>query len=68
MWGQAHFGAVMSGLLQLTNTSSDNTGMEEEAGHSSPKGDPMDVRRFCLNDIRAQSTPHERSPYSHLTQ
>ena len=39
MWKQAHFGAVMSGLLQLTCTSSDKTGMEEEVGHSSPKGD-----------------------------
>ena len=52
MWRQAHFGAVMSGSLQLTCTSSDKTGMEEEVGHSSPKGDPMEVRKFCLNDVR----------------
>ena len=52
MWRQAHFGAVMSGSLQLTCKSSDKTGMEEEVGHSSPKGDPMEVRKFCLNDAR----------------
>ena len=52
MWRQAHFGAVMYGSLQLTHTSSDKTGMEEEVGHSSPKGDPMEVRKFCPNDVR----------------
>ena len=51
MWRQAHFGAVMSGLLQLTCTSSDKTEMEEEVGHSSLKGDPMEVRMFCLNYV-----------------
>ena len=49
---QAHFGAVMSGSLQLTHTSSDKTGMKEEVGHSSPKGDPIEVGKFCLDDIR----------------
>ena len=48
MWRQAHFGAVMSGSLQLTQTSTDKTRMEEDVSHSSPKGDPMEVRKFCL--------------------
>ena len=52
MWKQAHFVAVMSGSLQLTCMSSNKTGMEEEVGHSSPKGDHMEVRKFCLNDVR----------------
>ena len=52
MWGQAHFRAVMSVSLQLTHTSSSRTWMEEEVSHSSPKGDPMEVRKFCLNDVR----------------
>ena len=51
IWRQAHFGAVMCGLLQLTFTSSDKTKMGEGVGHSSPEGDPMKVRRFCLNDV-----------------
>ena len=51
-WRQAHFRAVMSGSLQLTHTSSDNTGIKEEVGHSSQSGDPMKVRKFCLNDVR----------------
>ena len=52
IWRQAHFGAVMSGSLQLTHKSSDKTGMEEEVGHSSQSGDPVEVRKFCLNDFR----------------
>ena len=64
MWRQAHFGAVMSGSLQLTHTSSDKTGMEEEVGHSSHSGDPMEVRKFCLNDIRG---PVHTTPKGHHT-
>ena len=52
MWRQAHFGAVMSGSLQMTCTSSDKTGMEEEVGHSSQSGDPVEVRGFYLDDVR----------------
>ena len=51
-WRQAYFGAVMSGSLQLTPTSSDKTRMEEEVGHSSQSGDPVEVRKFCLSDVR----------------
>ena len=46
MWRQAHFGAVMSGSLQLTHTSLDKTGMVKKVGHSSSKGDPIEVRKF----------------------
>ena len=52
MWRQIHFGAVMSGSMLPTHTSSNKTRMEEEVGHSSPKGDPMEVRKFCPNNVR----------------
>ena len=51
-WRQAHFGAVMSGSLHLPCTSSNRTGVEKEVSHSSLRGDPMEVRKFCLNDVR----------------
>ena len=51
MWRQAHFGAVMSGLLQLPYTSSNKTAVEKEVSHSSPRDDPMEVGKFCLNDV-----------------
>ena len=49
---QAHFGAVMSGSLQLSCASSDKNRIEEGTKHSSQEGDPMEVWRFCLDDIR----------------
>ena len=52
MWRQAHFGAVLSGSLQLPHTSSTEPRLEKEVSHSSPRADPMEVRKFCLNDIR----------------
>ena len=52
MWRQAHFGVVMSGSLQLSHTSSNIVGVEEEASHSSQSGDPVEVRKFCFNDVR----------------
>ena len=52
MWRPAYFGAVMSGSLQLCHTSSNETGVEKEVSHSSPRGDPMELRRFCLSDVR----------------
>ena len=52
MWQQAHFGAVMSGSLQLFCASSDKNRVEEEAKCSSQEGDPMEVWRFCLDDVR----------------
>ena len=52
MWKQAHLGAVMPGLLQLPYTSSNETGVEKEVIHSSLRSDPVEVRGFCLNDVR----------------
>ena len=51
-WRQAHFGAVMSGPLQLPHTSSNTTGVKKEVIHSSLRVVPMEVREFCLDDIR----------------
>ena len=51
-WRQAHFGAVMSGSLQLPHSSSNKTGVEKEVSHSSLRVDPVEVRKFCLDDIR----------------
>ena len=51
-WRQTYFGAVMYGLLQLAHTSSNTTGVEKEVIHSSPRGDHMEVREFCLDDVR----------------
>ena len=49
---QGHFGAVMSGSLQLPCTSSNATRVEKEVIHSSPRDGPVDVREFCLDDVR----------------
>ena len=51
-WKQSHFGAVMSGSLQLPHASSNATGVQKKVIHSSPKGYPMEVREFCLDDVR----------------
>ena len=51
-WRQAHFGAVMSWLLQLPHASSNATGVEKEVIHSSTRGDPVEVSEFCLDDVR----------------
>ena len=52
MWRQAHFGAVMSGLWQLSCTNSSTTGVEEKVSHPSPESDPMEAQKFCLDDVR----------------
>ena len=52
MWRQTHFVAVMSGSLQLPHTSSNKTGEGREVSHSSPRDDPMEVWKFCLDDFR----------------
>ena len=41
MWRQTHFGAVVSGSLQVSHTSLNKIGVEEEVGHSSQSDDPM---------------------------
>ena len=42
----------MSGSLQLTHASSDKTELGERIGHPSTKSDPMEVRKFCLDDVK----------------
>ena len=51
MWRQAHFGAIMSGLLQLSHKNSSKMGKEEEVSHSSPGSDPVEVQKFSLDDV-----------------
>ena len=41
-WKQAHFRAVMSGLLQLPHTGSNGTGVEKDVAPSSPRIDTME--------------------------
>ena len=50
MWRQAHFETVMSGSLQLSHAS---PGVGEEVSHSSPESDPVEVQKFCLDDVRS---------------
>ena len=49
---QAHFGALMCGLLQLSHISSSKMGKEEEVSHSSPGSYPVEVQRFSLDNVR----------------
>ena len=51
-WRQAHSGVVMSGSLHLPHTSSNETRVEKEAIHSFLRHDLVEVREFCLNDVR----------------
>ena len=51
-WRQAHFGAVMSGYLQLSHDSSDKNKIGKGAKCSSQRGDPEEVWKFCLDDVK----------------
>ena len=51
-WRQAHFGAVMSGLLQLSSCSSDKSKMTKGATSSSEESDPVEAWKFQLNDVK----------------
>ena len=46
MWRQAHFWAVMSGLLQLSCSSSDKSEMTKGATSSSQQDDTVEVWKF----------------------
>ena len=52
MWRQAHFGAVMSGSLQLSHNSSDQSEVTTGTTSSSEQGDTVEVQKFQLNDIK----------------
>ena len=47
-WQQAHFGAVMSGLLQLSHSSSEKLKMENLSGES----DPVEVQKYQLDGVK----------------
>ena len=51
-WRQTHFGAVMSGSLQLSHSISDKSEMTKRAASSSQKSDPVEVQKFQLNDVK----------------
>ena len=51
-WRQAHFGAVMSGLLQLSHSSSGKREMKEGANCSSQKSGSVEVQKFWLDDVK----------------
>ena len=51
-WRQAHFGAVMSGSLHLSHSSSDKSEMTKGDTSSSQKSDPVEVQKFQLNDVK----------------
>ena len=51
-WQQAHFGAVMSGSLQLSHGSSDRNRTGKGAKSSSQEGDSVEVQKFSLDDVK----------------
>ena len=52
-WRQAHFGAVMSGSLQLSHSSSNKNEIGEGAKCSSQRSDPVEVWKFWPDDVKA---------------
>ena len=63
-WRQAHSGAVMMGSLQLSHTNLNKSGVEEEVSYPSQSSDPVEVRKFCLKDVRGpvHTTPKVTIP------
>ena len=47
-WQQAHFGAVMSGLLQLSHSSSEKLALQNLSGES----DPVEVQKYQLDGVK----------------
>ena len=45
-WRQAHFEAVMSGLLQLSRSSSDQSELTKGTTSSTQQGDTVEVQKF----------------------
>ena len=52
MWRLAHFGDVMSRSLQLSHTTLNKIGVEEESSHPSQSSDSVEMRKFCLHSVR----------------
>ena len=51
-WRQAHFGAVISRLLQLSCSSSYKSEIGEGATCSPQRSDPVEVQKFWLDDVK----------------
>ena len=51
-WRQAHFGAVMSGPLKLSHSSSYQSEVTKGATSSSQQGGTVEVQKFWLNDVK----------------
>ena len=51
-WQQAHFGAVMLGLLHLSYSSSNNPKPGEKLKNSSWENDPVEVQKFQLDGVK----------------
>ena len=51
-WQQTHFGMFMSGLLQHSHGRSGQTRVKEGVKCSSQEGDPVEVWKFSLNDVK----------------
>ena len=47
-WQQAHFGAVMSGSLQLSHSSSEKLALQNLSGES----DPVEVQKYQLDGVK----------------
>ena len=65
-WRQAHFGAVMLGSLQLSYSSSDKSEMTKGATSSSQQGDPVEVLKFQLNDVKSLVCTTQKVTIPHL--
>ena len=64
-WRQAHFGAVMCGLLQLPCTTSKEDGEVGNELTPSPSTDPAASRRFHLDDVQGPVPLGTVSIHSH---
>ena len=51
-WQQVHFGAVMSGSLQLSHSSSDKTKPGEKTENFSQENDPVEVQKSQLDGVK----------------
>ena len=51
-WRQAHFGAIMSGSLQLPHMGSNITGVGKGGDPFLPEGNSMEVKELCLDNVR----------------
>ena len=64
-WKQAHFGAVMSGLLQLSHKGTEGDGVLKGSCSLCGPNPPM-PKESCLDDVQDMSIQHGRSPSIHL--